>query len=90
MPARRVGPGEWICAVATEPSRTETQQGGSPPVEGVATGTGSWAFIIAQKALILAWLALNLAAVVARWDPYPFVLLTHSSPSRPPTPPRSS
>ncbi|MDO8987456.1 MAG: DUF1003 domain-containing protein [Coriobacteriia bacterium] len=36
---------------------------------------GSWPFIIGQTILVLLWIALNVTAVVRRWDPYPFILL---------------
>jgi uncharacterized membrane protein len=36
---------------------------------------GSWPFIIAQSAVLAVWIALNVALVVFRWDPYPFILL---------------
>jgi uncharacterized membrane protein len=36
---------------------------------------GSWPFIIGQTVLVVFWIALNVAAWVGRWDPYPFILL---------------
>lgn len=36
---------------------------------------GSWRFIIAQTVIVMAWIGLNLVALVHRWDPYPFILL---------------
>ena len=36
---------------------------------------GSWRFIVVQTVIVTAWIALNLAAVAYRWDPYPFILL---------------
>lgn len=36
---------------------------------------GSWPFIIGQTILVFLWIALNVTAVVRRWDPYPFILL---------------
>ena len=41
----------------------------------LAKGMGSWAFIIIQTVLVLAWMALNIFAYVNHWDPYPFILL---------------
>jgi uncharacterized membrane protein len=35
---------------------------------------GSWSFILAQSVIVLVWIALNLAAWMGRWDPYPFIL----------------
>jgi len=43
--------------------------------ERVAAWVGSWTFIVVQTALLLLWIALNVAAWVNHWDPYPFVLL---------------
>jgi uncharacterized membrane protein len=36
---------------------------------------GSWAFICAQSVVVVVWIAMNLAAFLYRWDPYPFILL---------------
>jgi uncharacterized membrane protein len=38
---------------------------------------GSWKFIIAQSAILTAWIAMNTTTFlgVAHWDPYPFILL---------------
>jgi uncharacterized membrane protein len=36
---------------------------------------GSWPFIIIQSIVLAIWVALNLAAVINHWDPYPFILL---------------
>ena len=36
---------------------------------------GSWRFIAIQTVLVIAWIALNLVAIVNHWDPYPFILL---------------
>ena len=41
----------------------------------VASGMGSWRFIIIQSCILLLWIALNVTAYVQRWDPYPFILL---------------
>jgi len=43
--------------------------------DGLAKGMGSWAFIIFQTILVLAWMTLNVIAYVSHWDPYPFILL---------------
>jgi uncharacterized membrane protein len=48
---------------------------GERVADAVASGMGSWRFIIIQSAIVVAWIALNLFAVVLRWDPYPFILL---------------
>jgi uncharacterized membrane protein len=36
---------------------------------------GSWRFIIIQSCLLTLWIALNVVAIIGRWDPYPFILL---------------
>ncbi len=41
----------------------------------VASGMGSWSFIIIQTILVILWMALNLVAYFSHWDPYPFILL---------------
>jgi uncharacterized membrane protein len=36
---------------------------------------GTPGFIIGQTVLVVIWIAINVAAVSLRWDPYPFILL---------------
>lgn len=48
---------------------------GARLADRVASGMGSWAFIIAQTVIVAGWLALNLVAWMRHWDPYPFILL---------------
>ena len=36
---------------------------------------GSWRFILIQSCLLTIWIILNVTAWIARWDPYPFILL---------------
>jgi uncharacterized membrane protein len=36
---------------------------------------GSWAFIIVLSIVIFVWMAMNLAMLFGKWDPYPFILL---------------
>lgn len=36
---------------------------------------GTPRFLIAQTVLVAGWIAVNVAAVALRWDPYPFILL---------------
>ena len=44
--------------------------------DAVATGMGSWGFIIVQTLLVVTWMVLNVIEVSThRWDPYPFILL---------------
>lgn len=43
--------------------------------EDFARFFGTPRFIVGQTILVLAWIAVNAAVVVLRWDPYPFILL---------------
>jgi uncharacterized membrane protein len=43
--------------------------------DAVSATIGSWRFIIIQSILLAAWIALNVTAIIDRWDPYPFILL---------------
>lgn len=48
---------------------------GSRLADSVASGMGSWKFIIVQTVLVLLWMGLNLVAYTYHWDVYPFILL---------------
>lgn len=48
---------------------------GERVADAVATGMGSWTFIISQSIFVGLWIILNLMAVFGHWDPYPFILL---------------
>jgi uncharacterized membrane protein len=48
---------------------------GQRVADKVAAIMGSWTFIIIQSVILLFWIALNVAAYVEHWDPYPFILL---------------
>ncbi len=43
--------------------------------DSVATGMGSWKFIIIQTIIVLVWMGLNVVGFIQHWDPYPFILL---------------
>jgi uncharacterized membrane protein len=44
--------------------------------DAVASGMGSWRFIIIQSCIVAAWIVLNLVEVLFKpFDPYPFILL---------------
>src|SRR5437667_7447354 len=43
--------------------------------ERVARFFGTPNYILGQTILVIAWIAVNGAAVAFRWDPYPFILL---------------
>lgn len=48
---------------------------GSRLADSVASGMGSWKFIIVQTVLVVLWMGLNLVAYSYHWDVYPFILL---------------
>jgi uncharacterized membrane protein len=48
---------------------------GEAAADTFASIIGSWRFIIAQSVVLVAWVVLNVVGWVARWDPYPFILL---------------
>ena len=48
---------------------------GQKVADVVAATMGSWPFIIVQTVILAVWIALNVTAVVQKWDPYPFILL---------------
>src|SRR3954454_4638149 len=48
---------------------------GQKIADTVAATMGSWTFIIIQSVLLTIWIAVNLAAWMEHWDPYPFILL---------------
>ena len=48
---------------------------GSRIADSVASGMGSWKFIIIQTILVILWMGLNLVGYVYHWDVYPFILL---------------
>ncbi len=41
----------------------------------VATGMGSWNFIIIQSIFVIIWMVLNVVGIMNHWDPFPFILL---------------
>lgn len=41
----------------------------------VASGMGSWKFIIIQTILVVLWMGLNVVGFMYHWDVYPFILL---------------
>jgi uncharacterized membrane protein len=43
--------------------------------ESAARFFGTPQYIVGQTIVVVAWIALNAAAVVRHWDPYPFILL---------------
>ncbi|WP_428327984.1 DUF1003 domain-containing protein [Mucilaginibacter sp.] len=48
---------------------------GEKLADSVATGMGSWRFIIIQTIIVLVWMVANVIAFMYHWDVYPFILL---------------
>lgn len=48
---------------------------GQKLADSVATGMGSWRFIIWQTIIVILWMALNVIGFVYHWDVYPYILL---------------
>ncbi len=53
----------------------ETFTKGDRISDAVATGMGSWRFIIIQTIFVLIWMTVNAIGFIRHWDPYPFILL---------------
>ena len=43
--------------------------------EGIARFLGTGRFLVGQTVVVAVWITINVVAVQARWDPYPFILL---------------
>ncbi|MEA2213372.1 MAG: hypothetical protein QOF83_3320 [Solirubrobacteraceae bacterium] len=43
--------------------------------ERLARFLGTGRYLVGQTLIVILWIALNVAAVSLRWDPYPFILL---------------
>jgi len=41
----------------------------------IATGIGSWTFLIVQTLAVATWVLINIYGWINRWDPFPFILL---------------
>ena len=48
---------------------------GEKLADSVATGMGSWKFIIIQTIIVAIWMILNAVGWCYHWDTYPFILL---------------
>lgn len=53
----------------------QTLTPGQRIADAMAIVMGSWKFIIIQSIILAIWIALNIAAWMRHWDPYPFILL---------------
>lgn len=81
MPRLHITPEEQARLLALRAERPALKSARQPLGTGqrvadwVARTVGSWRFILIQSALLAIWIAVNATAYVARWDPYPFILL---------------
>jgi uncharacterized membrane protein len=41
----------------------------------IATGIGSWRFLIIQTIAVVCWVVFNVIGLINHWDPFPFILL---------------
>ena len=53
----------------------DTLTPGQRIADAVATGMGSWKFIIWQTIFVIIWMILNVIGFIRHWDVYPFILL---------------
>ena len=53
----------------------ESRNYGQKLADNVATGMGSWKFIIIQTIIVVIWMSLNIVSWCYHWDIYPFILL---------------
>lgn len=56
-------------------SHRATRTLGARVADAVASGMGSWTFIILQTIFVAIWVTLNIIGFVAHWDAWPFILL---------------
>lgn len=53
----------------------ETLTFGQKLADRVASGMGSWKFIIIQTIVVGTWITMNVVGYFSHWDVYPFILL---------------
>jgi uncharacterized membrane protein len=53
----------------------ESYSVGDKIADKVATGMGSWKFIIWQSIFVVLWMITNIIGFIRQWDAYPFILL---------------
>ncbi len=56
-------------------AHVENSTWGDKLSDAVASGMGSWKFIIAQTIFVLGWMLFNVIGYLKHWDAYPFILL---------------
>ena len=83
QPDRVLDTEERLLAELREARRSQREGLVAPPpltrgqhfADTVTRLVGSWRFIIVQSTILLLWIAANVTAWIAHWDPYPFILL---------------
>jgi uncharacterized membrane protein len=58
-----------------ERAAAQVRTRGDRVADRLAAWVGSWTFLITQSVILIVWIAFNLVAWIAHWDPYPFILL---------------
>src|SRR6201993_2110496 len=53
----------------------ESRDFGQRLADKVASGMGSWRFIIIQTIIVVVWMGVNVIGFCYHWDAYPFILL---------------
>jgi uncharacterized membrane protein len=48
---------------------------GEKLADSIASGIGSWTFLVVQTVVVALWVGTNIVGLVLKWDPYPFILL---------------
>lgn len=56
-------------------SHQDSRGFGQRLADSVASGMGSWRFIIIQTIIVVVWMLINIVGYFQHWDPYPFILL---------------
>jgi len=65
----------WHTKKTWHQHHADTSTFGQKLADTVATGMGSWRFIIWQTVIVIAWMTLNVIGFVYHWDVYPYILL---------------
>jgi uncharacterized membrane protein len=65
----------WHTKKSWHQHHTDTSTFGQKLADSVATGMGSWRFIIWQTIIVVVWMTLNVIGFVYHWDVYPYILL---------------
>jgi len=66
----------WHHSKTWQQQHQDSMTFGQRIADAVASGMGSWRFIIIQTCIVAVWIVLNLIEVLFKpFDPYPFILL---------------